>query len=103
MRAAARVTARSLISALKAFKRLRSTARISIARMDIIRSIDLIDDVGVAISAGRSRSTDKLSRRTPNEREPRLSCPRLLHLRGDRLGLGVVIDVGMIASVLAHS
>ena len=45
MRPAARVTARSATSASKAFSRFRSTARISIKRMDIISTIDWIDDV----------------------------------------------------------
>src|SRR5712692_4720811 len=47
---AARVTARSFISASNAFSRLRSTARISIGRMHIILSIDLIHGGRAAIS-----------------------------------------------------
>src|SRR5260221_13826131 len=70
IRPAARVTARSLISASNAFNRLRSTARISIERMIIILSIDLIDERRAAISGVRTQSGVSAM---PQEQAPRLS------------------------------
>jgi hypothetical protein len=70
MRSAAR-SARSLVSASKALSRLRSTARISIRRMNIISIYRF--DRWLRISDGIGKQPDQESPPMPQDTAPRLS------------------------------